>query len=112
MFTELRISSMLISTITAFLRAMTPYTPMQNSTAPSSRNSLTSISILPSQHDRADDGCEEEERQRPERQQVGPEDAVAERGGGHRGGVLRQLGAAEPVDQNPRHHTEHHERHR
>ena len=35
--TALRISSTDISTITAFLRAITPYTPMQNSTAPSSR---------------------------------------------------------------------------
>ena len=41
MLTELRISSIDISTITAFFRAITPYTPMQNSTAPSNRNSLT-----------------------------------------------------------------------
>ena len=34
---------MLISTMTAFLRAITPYTPMQNSTAPSRRNWLISI---------------------------------------------------------------------
>ena len=42
MLTEFRISSILISTMTAFLRAITPYTPMQNSTAPSRRNLLIS----------------------------------------------------------------------
>ena len=71
MLTELRISSIDISTITAFLRAITPYTPMQNSTAPSSRNWLIEhrASVLPGQHDGADDGGEQHERQRPERQQ-------------------------------------------
>ena len=42
MLTELRISSIDMSTSTAFLRASTPYTPMAKSTAPSSRNWLIS----------------------------------------------------------------------
>ena len=57
--TALRISSTDISTITALRRAMTPYTPMQNSTAPSSRK-LTDQHDVPSpclgQDDGADDG--------------------------------------------------------
>ena len=38
MLTELRTSSTLSSTMTAFLRVITPYTPMQNSRAPRIRN--------------------------------------------------------------------------
>src|SRR3954452_14349926 len=109
MFTALRISSMLISTITAFFRAMTPYTPMQNSTAPSSRNSLSSMSVLPSQDDGADDGDQQEERQRPERHQVRREDAVGDRLRGDRGGIGRHLLGVVAVDQHVGHDAEHHQ---
>ena len=72
MLTELRMSSIDISTSTPLLRARTPYTPMQNRTAPSSRNWLTSIRPQSRlrQHDGADQRGEQDERQGPERQQV------------------------------------------
>src|SRR5687768_7809530 len=109
MLTELRISSMLINTMTAFLRAMTPYTPMQNRTAPSSRKLLISMSasVLPGEDDGADDRGEEDERERPEGQQVGLEDVVADSLYRDRCGVLWQLGVLEAGDQHPRHDTEH-----
>jgi hypothetical protein len=38
MFTEFKINSIDININTAFLRAITPYTPMQNSTAAKNKN--------------------------------------------------------------------------
>src|SRR4051794_33178812 len=83
MLTELRMTSIDISTITAFLRAMTPYTPMQNRTAPSRRNSLISTSVLPGENDCADHGGEQDEGKGPEREEEGLEDAVTELRGRH-----------------------------
>src|SRR5512132_3752337 len=106
MLTEFRITSIDISTITAFFRAITPYTPMQNSAAPRRRNSFTSISILSGQHDGADHGGEKDERQRPERQEERFEDAVAERG---RGNLSRRVETivAEALDEHVAHDPEH-----
>src|SRR6476659_1625959 len=111
LLTELRMTSIDISTITAFLRAITPYTPMQNSTAPRRRNSLRSISVLPGEHDCTDDGSEQNERQRPERQQEGLEHAVAELRGGHLGSGLQPI-VAEALDQDVEHRAQHQQRHR
>src|SRR5918996_1438057 len=87
MLTALRISSIDISTITVFLRAMTPYTPMQKRIAPSSRNWLSMRSsiagptpVLPGDDDGADQGGKQQHRHDLERDQVLRKDRVADRG--------------------------------
>ena len=80
MLTEFRMSSIDISTSTAFLRASTPYTPMENRTAPEEEELVDQHgrSVFPGQHDGADHGREQHEGQGPERDQVRPEDRVAD----------------------------------
>src|SRR5918994_5285190 len=84
MLTALRISSIDISTITVFLRAMTPYTPMQNRIAPSSRNWLSirssiaaPLPVIPGDDDGADQRRQQQHRDDLERDQVLREDRVA-----------------------------------
>src|SRR5690606_37458564 len=84
--TELRTSSIDISTITALRRAIVPYTPMQNNAADRIRklNAYIARSVLPGQDDRADRGGEQDEREGEERNQVRAEIAVADRDRGVR----------------------------
>src|SRR3954447_14477864 len=73
---------------------------MANSAAPRSRNSLINTSsILPGQHDGADDGGQEDEGQGPERDQARPEDRVADLLGAGDDRVGGELGVAEGGDQ-------------
>src|SRR4029453_18703067 len=99
MLTALRISSIDISTITVFLRAITPYTPIAKRIAASRRNwlSIRSSIAAPSAVLSGDDDGAHERRQQQhrhdlERDQVLREDRVA-----HRGGVAAADGVDLPV---------------
>src|SRR5947209_18674672 len=63
MFTAFRISSTDMSTSTPFLRASTPYTPVQKRSAPRKRNSLSSTELVPpGDYHGAHEGGEEQDR--------------------------------------------------
>src|SRR5512132_904894 len=103
MLTALRMSSIDISTSTVFLRAMTPYTPVQKRIAPSSRNwlrisSSTASPVLPGDDDGADQRGEQQHRDDLERDQVLGEDRVA-----HGGRVAAGVGARGLVDRRDPH---------
>src|SRR2546427_3405132 len=83
MFTAFRISSTDMSTSTPFLRASTPYTPVQKRSAPRKRNSLRSTELVPPGDDHgAHQGGEEQHRDGLEGDDVGLEDGVAHQRGG------------------------------
>src|SRR3954447_18157181 len=114
MLTAFRMSSIDIRTSTPLRRASTPYTPMQNNAAPSSRNWLISTSVPSRQDDGADERSEEQQRHGLERHQVGAEDRVADGPGSALGGDRRVRGAfqrvelvlAEVVDEDPGEHAD------
>src|SRR5215213_6607588 len=102
----LRISSTDISTITALRRARTPNTPMENSTAPSTRKlAASTMSVLARQDDGADGGGEEDERDGQERDEVVRQDVVGDVHRRGRAGVRQRVAAGE-VDGGPRQHPE------
>src|SRR5680860_968828 len=111
MFTELRMISIDMSTSTPLRLDITPYTPMQNSTAASSRNWFRNTASVPSgDHDGADERSEQEKRNEFERDQVGPEDRVRHCCGRRGQRIRRELVATEPVDEYVGHQAQQHER--